>query len=362
MSISAICGKVKGKRLPFRADLWYTLRMNPLALLIEWYPDHHRDLPWRSTRDPYAIWISEIMLQQTRVAAVIPYYERFLSELPNVAALAAVDDDRLNRLWQGLGYYSRAKNLKRAANEVLTRFSGRMPDTYEALLTLPGIGSYTAGAIASIAFGERVPAVDGNVLRVYARVMNDPSDIGDPATKARVFKRLSAQMPAQAGMCNQALMELGATVCVPNGQPDCGACPLASVCEAKKQGTQRLLPNKRPKKPRTVEQRTVFALYDRGAPLLKKRPNKGLLAGLYELPNVSGTLTPDEATAKLTEWDLHPVGAVQSYSAKHVFTHIEWHMRVYCMDVAGDGAKAFIRSDGTQSIPTAFSVCLPCEP
>ena len=362
MSISAICGKVKGAAFAKRRELWYTLRMNPLDLLIEWYPDHHRDLPWRSTRDPYAIWISEIMLQQTRVAAVIPYYERFLSELPNVAALAAVDDDRLNRLWQGLGYYSRAKNLKRAANEVLTRFSGRMPDTYEALLTLPGIGSYTAGAIASIAFGERVPAVDGNVLRVYARVMNDPSDIGDPATKARVFERLSAQMPAQAGTCNQALMELGATVCVPNGQPDCGACPLASVCEAKKQGTQRLLPNKRPKKPRTVEQRTVFVLYESGAPLLQKRPNRGLLAGLYEFPNVSGFLSTDEAMAALSEWNLHPTGGVQRYEAKHIFTHIEWHMRVYCMDVAGEGAKAFIRSDGTQSIPTAFSVCLPCEP
>ena len=326
---------------------------------MQWYPDHHRDLPWRKTRDPYAIWVSEIMLQQTRVAAVIPYYERFLSELPDVRSLAAVSDDRLNRLWQGLGYYSRARNLKKAANEVLARFSGRMPDTYEQLLTLSGIGSYTAGAIASIAFGERVPAVDGNVLRVCARLWNDPSDIADPAVKNRVCETLQAQMPADAGMFNQAMMELGATICVPNGSPNCGDCPLASVCLARAAGTERLLPNKHPKKPRTVEDRTVFALYADGAPLLRKRPNKGLLAGLYELPNVSGTLSTEQAMAQLSAWDLHPVGSVQSYAAKHVFTHIEWHMRVYAADVAGAGVGALIRDDGSKSIPTAFSVCLP---
>ncbi len=327
-------------------------------LLNNWYPDHHRDLPWRRTRDPYAIWVSEIMLQQTRVAAVIPYYERFMAELPNVAALAAVPDDRLNRLWQGLGYYSRARNLKRAAEVVCERFEGRMPDTYEALLTLPGVGSYTAGAIASIAYGVRVPAVDGNVLRVYARLMNDPSDISDPAVKTRVFDGLKAEIPLDAGMFNQAMMELGATVCVPNGQPRCEACPLASVCKAREAGTAGLLPNKKPKKPRTVEDRTVFALYDAGAPLLKKRTNSGLLAGLYELPNVSGTLSAEGAAEWLTEHGLHPVGTLLSYSAKHVFTHIEWHMRVYAADVAGEGAGSFVRADGSQSIPTAFSVCL----
>ena len=327
--------------------------------LLNWYPGHHRDLPWRRTRDPYAIWVSEIMLQQTRVAAVIPYYERFLKELPDVAALAAVSDDRLNVLWQGLGYYSRARNLKRAANEVLSRFAGRMPDTYEALLTLPGIGSYTAGAIASIAFSKRVPAVDGNVLRVYARIMNDPSDVSDPALKARVFDELKAVMPEDSGTFNQALMELGAVVCVPNGQPDCGACPLKDVCRAKAAGTAGALPNKKPKKPRVIEEKTVFALFDHGAPLLLKRPDSGLLAGLYELPNVSGTLSATEAMERLSAWNLHPVGDLQSYAAKHVFTHIEWHMRVYAADVAGDGVKAFIRSDGSRSVPTAFSVCLP---
>ena len=332
--------------------------MNFVELLLQWYPGHHRDLPWRRTRDPYAIWVSEIMLQQTRVAAVVPYYERFLAELPDVQALAAVSDDRLMRLWQGLGYYSRAKNLKRAANEVLARFGGRMPERYALLLTLPGVGSYTAGAIASIAYGECVPAVDGNVLRVYARLTNDGSDVADPATKARVFDALLAVMPKDAGMFNQALMELGAVVCVPNGQPDCGACPLASVCLSREAGTAGLLPNKRPKKPRTVEEKTVFALYGNGAPLLRKRPSAGLLAGLYELPNVPGMLSTAEALQQLAAWDLHPTGDLLCYAAKHIFTHIEWHMRVYAADVSGEGASHFVRADGSQSVPTAFAVCL----
>ena len=332
--------------------------MEFVDLLLQWYPDHHRSLPWRATRDPYAIWISEIMLQQTRVAAVIPYYERFMKELPDVAALARVQDDRLNLLWQGLGYYSRARNLKRAAAVVCERFAGRIPGDYETLLTLPGVGSYTAGAIASIAYGERVPAVDGNVLRVYARLMNDPSDIADPAVKTRVFSELKTVMPSDPGMFNQAMMELGATVCVPNGQPLCGECPLASLCKAREAGTAGLLPNKAPKKPRAVENRTVFALYSNGAPLLKKRPDKGLLAGLYELPNVPGTLSTGQAAEWMTAHGLHPVGDLSVYSAKHVFTHIEWHMRVYAADIAGDGVRDFIRSDGSQSIPTAFAVCL----
>ncbi len=332
--------------------------MGFVELLMNWYPAHHRDLPWRRTRDPYAIWVSEIMLQQTRVAAVIPYYERFLKELPDVQALAAVSDDRLNLLWQGLGYYSRARNLKKAAQTVCEHCAGTMPDSYEALLRLPGIGGYTAGAIASIAYGERVPAVDGNVLRVCARLQNDPSDIADPAVKKRVFDALSAVMPSDPGTFNQAMMELGAVVCVPNGQPDCGACPLASVCKARSAGTAGLLPNKAPKKPRDVENRTVFALYSNGAPLLKKRPDKGLLAGLYELPNVPGTLSTGQAAEWMTAHGLHPVGDLSVYSAKHVFTHIEWHMRVYAADIAGDGVRDFIRSDGSQSIPTAFAVCL----
>ena len=359
LSISVPFRKVKGAPFAFAAAVWYTVRMDWTDLLLQWYPGHHRDLPWRRTRDPYAVWISEIMLQQTRVAAVVPYYERFLEALPDVGALAAVSDDRLMRLWQGLGYYSRAKNLKKAAQAVCETYGGRIPDRYETLLTLPGIGGYTAGAIASIAFSERVPAVDGNVLRVMMRLQNDPSDVADPKVKTRVFDALKADMPEDAGTFNQAMMELGATVCVPNGQPRCGECPLASVCKARAAGTAGILPNKRAKKPRAIEEKTVFALYDHGAPLLLKRPDEGLLAGLYELPNVPGTLSDEQAAAWLSAQGLHPVGGLLRYSAKHVFTHVEWHMRVYAASVSGDGTQRFLRDDGTRSIPTAFSVCLP---
>ena len=332
--------------------------MDYVGLLIDWYPAHHRDLPWRATRDPYAVWISEIMLQQTRVAAVIPYYERFMEALPDVAALAAVPDDRLNLLWQGLGYYSRARNLKRAAQMILDRFGGQMPQRYADLLTLPGVGSYTAGAVASIAFGERVPAVDGNVLRVMARLRDDPADIADPATKRRVFDELTADMPQDAGTFNQALMELGATVCVPNGLPACESCPLCAVCRARQNGTAAALPNKSAKKPRVVQEKTVFALYVNGKPLLRKRPNKGLLAGLYELPHAEGHLSDAQAMEQVGAWGLHPVGAVQRYAATHIFTHIEWRMRVYAMDVANDGTNSFLVFDGSQSVPTAFAICL----
>ena len=325
---------------------------------MEWYPAHCRDLPWRRTRDPYAIWISEIMLQQTRVTAVIPYYERFMQELPDIASLAAVPDDRLNLLWQGLGYYSRARNLKRAANVIMDRFGGRMPAQYDDILSLPGIGSYTAGAIASIAFGVRVPAVDGNVLRVWARVNNDSGDIADPVTGRRVYGELLACMPQDAGRFNQALMELGATVCVPNGAPACGDCPIMDLCKANKAGTAAVLPNRRAKKPRTVEEKTVFALYADSKPLLRKRKSTGLLAGLYELPNVEGTLSDEAAMQQLTAWNLRPTGEVRRFSARHIFTHIEWIMRVYAMAVTGDGTGNWTVFDGSQSIPSAFAVCL----
>ena len=222
-----------------------------------------------------------------------------------------------------------------------------------------GLMVTSTGAIASIAFSERVPAVDGNVLRVYARLFDDPSDVADPATKKRVFDELKAVIPEDAGTFNQAMMELGATVCVPNGQPDCGACPLKSVCKAEANGTAGLLPNKRAKRPRTVEEKTVFVLLSGGRPLIRKRPPSGLLAGLYELPNVPGTLSDAEAMRQLSAWGLHPLGEVRRYAEKHVFTHIEWHMRVYAMDVADGETGGFLRSDGSQSIPTAFSVCLP---
>lgn len=200
------------------------LNMLP-ELLLPWYQENHRCLPWRETKEPYHIWLSEIMLQQTRVEAVKGYYARFLAALPTVEALANCDDDALHKLWEGLGYYSRVRNLKKAAQVIQERYNGQFPGEYDAVLALPGIGEYTAGAVCSIAFDLPVPAVDGNVLRVFSRLTDDPSPIDLPAVKASVRERLAAIYPKEAGDFTQALMELGATVCGPNRKPECGSCP-----------------------------------------------------------------------------------------------------------------------------------------
>ena len=326
--------------------------------LLNWYQGAKRDLPWRRTKDPYRIWLSEIMLQQTRVVAVIPYYKRFIAELPSVHDLAEVDDDRMMKLWQGLGYYSRARNLKNAAKTIVEKHGGKLPKSYETLLSLPGIGPYTAAAIASIAFGERVPAVDGNVLRVMSRLNDDERDIMDPHTKTAVSSELKEDMPEDAGMFNQAMMELGATVCVPNGAPLCEKCPLAEKCLAKQNGTIGLRPVKTKKAKREKDQMTIFVLRNGDRFLIRKRPAKGLLAGLYELPNTSGCMEPEKAAVFLSGLGVRPVGPIARYDRVHIFTHREWHMRVYATDIADVDPKEYVWYDGTQSIPSAFQICL----
>ncbi len=327
---------------------------------MDWYKQNARDLPWRRTRSAYAVWISEIMLQQTRVAAVIPYYERFLRELPDVFALANVSDDRLHKLWEGLGYYSRAKNLKRAANEIVSRFGGEMPTTYESLLTLPGIGEYTAGAIASIAFGEAVPAVDGNVLRVYARLFALERDIRDLSFKKEVRAKLLPQIPKHTpDVFNASLMELGATVCLPNGAPKCDACPISASCEAFRQKKTAQLPVIGAKKARRIERKTVFALIDQGRLLGYRGPEKGLLSGMWQLPDEAGELTDAAAAQWLGEKGIRPVGELRFYERKHIFTHIEWHMRVCAAEVAVDTLpEGWVLLDESNALPTAYRVCV----
>lgn len=289
--------------------------------LLNWYHENARTLPWRSDPTPYHVWLSEIMLQQTRVAAVLDYYRRFLAALPTVEALAAVDEDTLLKLWQGLGYYNRARNLQKAARQIVTDFGGVFPGTYDQLLTLSGVGDYTAGAIASIAFGQAVPAVDGNVLRVITRITGDRSDITSPQTKARIRTALLDTMPQDMpGFYNQALMELGALICVPNGAPDCDHCPVAEFCTAYQEGLTGEIPYKAPKKPRKVESRRVYLIFYKNKVALRRRPPKGLLSRLWEFPNFSST----ESTTALENFS--PVQVEEGPRGKHIFTHIEWHM------------------------------------
>ena len=336
-----------------------------VPLLLDWSHAAQRDLPWRADCDPYHILVSEIMLQQTRAETVIPYYHRFLAALPTLSDLAAADDETLHKLWEGLGYYSRARNLGKAAREICEKHGGRLPDDYEALLRLPGIGDYTAGAIASIAFDCRVPAIDGNVLRVLSRVTGSYDDIADPATKKRFREELSEVIPADAGDFTQALIELGATVCVPNGEARCGVCPLSSVCEAAKGNLTDSLPVKRAKKARRVEKKTVLLIRDGSSTVLSKRPPKGLLSGLYELPNVEGHLDTEAVTAYLRTLGLDPVHVERIEDAKHIFTHIEWHMIAYSVRISSD-FDGFEGANGTMlvsnerlhaeyAIPSAFS-------
>ncbi|WP_432628190.1 A/G-specific adenine glycosylase [Brotaphodocola sp.] len=305
--------------------------------LLFWYEKNRRILPWREKPEPYRVWISEIMLQQTRVEAVKPYFERFMEALPTVADLAEVSDDRLMKLWEGLGYYSRARNLKKAAEEIMELHGGVIPADYQKLLKLPGIGSYTAGAIASIAFGIAVPAVDGNVLRVISRVMASREDILKPATRRHVEALVQAVIPSGcASEFNQGLIETGAIVCVPNGEPKCGLCPFESVCLAHRRNLVGEIPVKTPKKQRRVEERTVCILESGNHEIaIAKRPDQGLLAGLYELPNVEGQLKEEEL-AEIFDFDPQQVVSVEVLpKTKHIFSHVEWRMIGYRVALSG---------------------------
>ncbi|MGP1348790.1 MAG: A/G-specific adenine glycosylase [Stomatobaculum sp.] len=329
------------------------------AVLLSWYRRSKRILPWRDTGNPEDVWISEIMLQQTRVEAVKNYFLRFRATLPDAAAIAACPDDALMKLWEGLGYYSRARNLKKCAAVLVQDYKGRLPADYRALLSLPGIGAYTAGAIASIAYEIPVPAVDGNVLRVWARLTGCSNDIASPETKKRftdeiqalisqcikeaapcpccseacadaIPQRTSPSVPSEEAFSvsdfNQALMELGAVVCVPNGTPLCAQCPLRADCTACRTGATDSLPVRSPKRPRRIEKRTLLIIRDGERFLLRKRPDTGLLAGLYEFPGVPGHLDEAEALAAAAKLGIFPLRIRPLPEGKHIFTHIEWHM------------------------------------
>lgn len=327
--------------------------------LLAWFDANKRSFPWRGTKDAYTIWVSETMLQQTRTGAVLSYFPRFMERYPTIFDLANSEEDELLCLWQGLGYYSRARNMHRAAQQVVSEFGGRFPNTVSALKTLCGVGEYTAGAVASIAFDARVPAVDGNALRVFSRLTNCADDIADGKTKENLRAFLAEQVPLRAGDFNQAIMDLGATVCLPGKMLRCEACPLSLLCAGKQAGTAESLPRKSPKKPRRLEQRTIFVLQSEDSFLVQKRAVQGLLAGMYQLPNAEGHLDTAEMTAFLHALGVTPSSEILCYSRRHVFTHIEWDMKVYACAVHAQVLEDHVWYDGTQSLPTAFRICLP---
>lgn len=332
--------------------------------LVDWYHHHKRDLPWRQNTTGYRVWVSEIMLQQTRVEAVKPFYARFMKELPEIEDLAKAPEDKLMKLWEGLGYYNRIRNMQKAANQILIDYQGIFPREYQEIRKLTGIGSYTAGAIASIAFGEAKPAVDGNVLRVISRLLGSYEDIMKASVRTKVEEALESVIPKECPSdFNQGLIELGAIICVPNGMPRCEECPVAHLCQARKLGIIEELPVKTKSKKRKIEKRTVLIFKDGETVAIKKRPAKGLLAGMYELPNVPEHLTMDQAVEYAKEMGLAPVYVEELGAAKHIFSHIEWQMIGYAVrvdeleKVCRDSEMLFIQPEQIQreyAIPAAF--------
>lgn len=336
--------------------------------LLKWYDQNKRDLPWRVEPSAYHVWLSEIMLQQTRVEAVKGYYERFLGVLSTIQDVAMAEEELLLKLWEGLGYYNRVRNLQKAAQQIMEEYGGQMPKEYDQILKLKGIGSYTAGAIASIAFGKPYPAVDGNVLRVLARLRKDERDIASSVVKQHVETQLKDAMPThRPGDFNQAMMEIGATVCLPNGVPKCEECPLKELCKSYQDGSMMEYPKKTPKKGRSIELKTVLILLDEENVALRKRENKGLLAGMYEFPMLEGHLKKSEVVKYLKELGLEMIRITSIREAEHIFTHKEWHMIGYQVRVdelaklegkVGTYDWLFVEPKETEQkypIPSAFS-------
>ena len=355
------------------------------SLLAAWYEKNARNLPWRQNTDPYRVWVSEIMLQQTRVAQAIEYYEHFMRRFADVTALANADEEEVLKHWEGLGYYSRAKNLHRAAKKIRDEFGGVFPRDYKSVRSLTGVGDYTAGTICAICFDLPTPSVDGNILRVIARLTGSDADISDEKTKSAVYQALQPlyEIPSKAnkwlswgltpgqpinpGTLTQSVMELGATVCLPNGKPLCGECPIHELCRAYRENLTEVLPVKSAKKAKTTEDITVFVVESQGLFAVKKRPAKGILAGLWEFVNVPGRLSEDEAmkaaadiynlqftTDKLrTEKDCG-YHSPRTCEFTHVFTHRIWNMRVYyftCKEKTKDLTWARLNDI---ALPTAF--------
>ena len=333
---------------------------NIAPALLDWFYRNRRILPFREDPTPYHVWLSEIMLQQTRVSAALPYYERFLAALPDIPALAACEEEKLHKLWEGLGYYSRVRNLQKAAKIVCAQYGGQLPADYDALRALPGIGDYTAGAVASISFGIPVPAVDGNVLRVFSRLYNDPGVITEPAVKKAFTARvMEHQPPEKAGDYNQALMELGALVCVPNGAPLCEQCPLAHLCAARAAGTAPELPQKAKPKPRRIQPVTLALLESPEGFLLQQRPEKGLLAGLWQ-PVLweNESLSAEDTLARLQAMGLDVRGTRPEAlpAAKHIFSHIEWHMGGIALQVPAQAAPAGCVWASREALKTTYTL------
>ena len=340
------------------------LNQNFAERLLPWFQTNARVLPWRANKDPYRVWVSEIMLQQTRVRQAIDYYNRFIARLPTVISLAECDENELLKLWEGLGYYSRARNLHKTAKIISDKFNGIFPGDYALLRRLPGIGDYTAGTVGAICFNLPTPSVDGNVLRVITRFTASKADIASPETKQLLLAALQPvyEKTDDRGALIQAIMELGATVCVPSGAPKCDECPLNGLCKAHRLNLTDLIPVKGIKKEQTRENKTVFVVEYNGLLAVRKRPAQGLLAGLFEFPNTLGHLSEAEAVQQAKQLGFNKITLICKKTAVHVFTHRIWNMCVYSF-AANEKNEDFLWTEPMAVVlPTAFKKLLPTTP
>jgi len=334
--------------------------LNIVKPIVEWYQNEEKNLPWKQDKEPYHIWISEIMLQQTRIEAVKRYYTKFMQELPTVYDLANIDEERLLKLWEGLGYYSRARNLKKAANMIVNEYNGIVPKKYEELIKLPGIGEYTAGAIASISGNEKVTAVDGNVLRVISRVIGSRDNVLLPETKKKITTIVEEILPKESGDFNEGIMEIGEKICLPNGVPLCEICPINRFCYAKENNLIGEIPVRIKNEKRKIEYKTVFIIKTKNGKIaIQKRNGKGLLAGLYELPNIDEIVEEKEIETIIKKWNLKKVKVKQEKDKNHIFTHIEWKMKCFSIIVENENQEfMWISQEQLSSkypLPTAFA-------
>ena len=325
--------------------------------LLNWYQQNKRDLPWRKDQNPYHVWISEIMLQQTRIEAVIGYYDRFIKRLPSIQDLAQINDDELLKLWEGLGYYTRARNLKKAAIMIMKEYDGIFPNTFEQIMSLPGIGEYTASAIGSICFSLKEVTIDGNVLRVYMRLQNCYDNVDDLKIRRKVRNELQKIMPEEAGDFNQALMEFGETICLPNGIPKCSECPLKNFCKSYQNDTYLELPIKNKKKDKKEEKYTILLFYYKSQFVLEKRKESGLLQNLWQFPNIQGHLTKKQLENYLKENKIKFLKVKKSVSYTHIFTHKRWNMISYMVELDKNDYNMNwndLKTLKEKAIPTAF--------
>ena len=322
--------------------------------ILFWFDTNKRILPWRDNPSPYRVWISEIMLQQTKVSTVVPYFDRFISTLPSLESLANVEEDTLLKLWEGLGYYNRARNLQLAAKKIIDNYNGLLPSHKEELESLPGIGPYTSGAILSIAFNKKYSAVDGNVLRVFSRILEIKEDIKNPKIKRRIKDFVEETLPLKnIGNYNQALMEIGALICLPKGEPKCSICPVNSYCNAYKHNTHMRIPVLPKKKAIPKEQVTITIIRSDGKYLIEKRPNKGLLASMYQFPMMEKHLSLVEVSSMYEEAKIH-----QLPNYIHKFTHKHWHIKAYLIDIDNASNEYYVSMeelDKEYSLPKAFN-------